>query len=231
MMFHEPLPHAVPSGPQQLSFEPYTDNGGSLVAIAGPNYAVIASDTRLTQGYGILTRKQSKLFKLTDSTVLASSGCWCDSITFHKRLQAQLKMYNYEHQNDMTTTAVAQFASTMLYSRRFFPYYVSTIIAGLDENGKGVVFEYDPVGHIENAPYAAGGSARALIMPFLDNIVGKKNMVNPDKTPMSKESAVTLIKDIFFSAAERDTHCGDGVHIYVITKDGVTEDTVELRKD
>jgi hypothetical protein len=34
--------------PNEHRFSPYADNGGSLVAIAGDDYAVIASDTRLT---------------------------------------------------------------------------------------------------------------------------------------------------------------------------------------
>jgi len=68
-------------------------------------------------------------------------------------------------------------------------------------------------------------------MPFLDNIVGKKNQLNPDPTPITKQGAISLVKDIFFSAAERDTHCGDGVHINVITKDGIEEHRAPLRRD
>lgn len=36
----------------------------------------------------------------------------------------------------MTTGAIAAMLSTILYSRRFFPYYVYNIIGGLDEEGK-----------------------------------------------------------------------------------------------
>jgi len=232
MVFHQPEPLAeYNAGPIQHHFDPYADNGGSVVAIAGDNFSVIASDTRLTQGYGILTRDQSKLFKMTGSTVLASTGCWCDCQTFNRRLQIQLKMYAYDHQNEMSTKAVAQYASTMLYGRRFFPYYVWNVLAGLDDEGKGCVYSYDPVGHMEKVPYASGGSSNSLILPFLDNIVGKKNQEISDPTPLTKEKAVVLIKDIFFSAAERDTNCGDAVHLCVITKDGIEEHRAELRKD
>jgi len=212
-------------------FEPYTDNGGTVLGIAGPDFSVIASDTRLTQGYGILTREQSKLFNLTGTSVVGLAGCWCDCQTFNRRLQVQLKMYSYNHQQEMSTGAVAQYISTALYGRRFFPYYVATVLAGIDEQGRGCLYHYDPVGSMEKCDSTVGGSASAFIMPFLDSVVGKKNQINPDPTPLTKEKCVSLVKDIFFSAAERDTGCGDGVHICVITKDGIEEHSAQLRKD
>lgn len=80
----------------------------------------------------------------------------------------------------MRTAAVAQMLSTMLYGKRFFPYFVWNTLGGLDENGinilmkgKGCVFSYDPVGNFELRPYNCGGSASHLIQPFLDNQVLK----------------------------------------------------------
>jgi 20S proteasome subunit beta 6 len=71
-------------------FSPYVDNHGSVVAISGPDYAVIASDTRLSgHGYSILSREQSKLFGLGPKTVLGSTGCWCDVLAFTKFTEAR----------------------------------------------------------------------------------------------------------------------------------------------
>lgn len=86
-------------------------------------------------------------------------------------------MYKHEHQKDMTTPATAQMLSTVLYYKRFFPYYVSNVLAGLDENGKGCIYSYDPIGHCERSNYRAGGSAGALLQPLLDNQVQKKKFV------------------------------------------------------
>lgn len=61
--------------------------------------------------------------------------------------------------------------------------------------------------------------------------VGFKNLPQQDRTPMSKEAVVRLIRDGFISAAERDIYTGDGVHISVITKDGVESVKFPLRHD
>ncbi|KAK3911622.1 Proteasome subunit beta type-1 [Frankliniella fusca] len=216
---------------QAQRFSPYSDNGGTIVAIAGEDFAVIGSDTRLTVGYSINTREQSKLFRLSDKTVLGSCGCWCDVLTLTRVLNARLQMYNHEHQKEMNTPAVAQLLSTMLYYKRFFPYYVSNLLAGLDADGKGAVYHYDPVGHYERNQYYAGGSSSALLQPFLDNQVGMKNMNGAVPEAITRERAVAIVKDAFISAAEREIHTGDAIIINIIDKTGVKEERFSLRKD
>lgn len=44
-------------------------------------------------------------------------------------------MYKHSNNKTMTSGAIAAMLSTILYSRRFFPYYVYNIIGGLDEEG------------------------------------------------------------------------------------------------
>jgi len=221
------------NGFHERRFSPYSDNGGSVVAIAGEDYAVIASDTRLSgHGYAILSREQPKLFKLSNTTVLGTTGCWCDILTFCKVAEMRIKTYYHTHNSRMSTPAVAQMTSTMLYHKRFFPYYISNILAGLDNEGRGVVYSYDPVGHCEKNMYRAGGSACTLLQPLLDNQVGKKNMFGVDKTKkISMEEAISIIHDVFISAAEREIHTGDGLCFNIITKDGIRVETLPLRRD
>ncbi|KAK4325242.1 hypothetical protein Pmani_004201 [Petrolisthes manimaculis] len=217
--------------PRKHHFHPYADNGGTSVAIAGDDFVMIASDTRLTRGFNILSRDQGKVLGLTPKTMMASSGCWADVLTLKKVLNARLTMYSHEHHDVMSTTAVAQLLSTMLYWRRFFPYYVSNILAGIDEEGKGVVYHYDPVGHMEKLAFSATGASVAQIQPLLDNQLGALNMKDVTPPTITKELARQLIHDAFVSAAERDINTGDGILIHTITKDGTTDEKVKLRRD
>lgn len=63
--------------------------------------------------------------------------------------------------------------SIMMYGRRFFPYYTNTVITGLDTEGKGCVFAFDPVGSMTQQLYACEGSAMPLILPILDAHVSR----------------------------------------------------------
>ena len=45
-------------------------------------------------------------------------------------------MYEHEHHKKMKTSAIAAMLSTVLYYRRFFPYYTYNILAGLDDEGE-----------------------------------------------------------------------------------------------
>jgi len=222
---------ATAGGPVQHHFSPYQDNGGSIVAVAGNGFAVIASDTRLSVGFSIYTRDQPKLFKLTTSTVLGCSGCWCDVLSMTRLIDARMKLYKHEHQKDMSAAAVAQMLSTILYGRRFFPYYVSSVVAGLDEDNQGVIYSYDPVGHCEKGKFHAGGSSGALLQPLLDNQIAHLNMAIKPTEPFTLDQGKKIIKDVFISAAERDIYTGDGVLLKIITKDGITEETLKLRHD
>lgn len=50
--------------PQQRQFNPYAENGGTILAIAGADFTVIAGDTRQSEGYSIQTRYAPKVFRL-----------------------------------------------------------------------------------------------------------------------------------------------------------------------
>ena len=104
------------------------------------------------------------------------------------------------------------------------------VVAGLDSAGKGAVFTYDAVGSFERVEYAAQGSGQKLIIPLLDNLVGRKSRSDA-KAPLTVSEAVELIKECFVTAGERDIYTGDAVDILVVTAAGVTSTRFELKKD
>jgi len=142
----------------------------------------------------------------------------------------------------MSVKACAQRLSTILYGNRFFPYFVYAILGGLDEEGKGALYSYDPVGSYEREQCRAGGAAASLIMPFLDNQVNFKNQYVPGsgeghalqerpRLPLKRRETEELVRDAFSSAVERHIEVGDGLQMLVVTKDGVEEIYSPLKRD
>ena len=130
----------------------------------------------------------------------------------------------------MSSQAISQLLSVTLYYRRFFPYYAFCLLAGLDEQGKGAVYGYDAVGSFKRDDYGAMGTGQNFIMPILDNLIGHKNR-NDRKVPLTLDQAISIVKEVFVIATERDIHTGDSVEISIITKDGIQIETFSLKKD
>ena len=91
--------------PIQHRFEPYTQNGGSVLgidvyshssnlsAIAGEDFVVIAGDTRLTDGqYGINTRYAPKVWDVGDNIVVTANGYSADADTLAKRIAQKIEV-------------------------------------------------------------------------------------------------------------------------------------------
>ena len=84
-------------------FNPYVNNGGTVVAVAGEDFVVVGGDSRLSEGYSIVTRNESKLVKMTDKTILATSGMFADFCELRKVLAAKLEIYDYKIERQPTT--------------------------------------------------------------------------------------------------------------------------------
>ncbi|KAJ3579000.1 hypothetical protein NPX13_g1559 [Xylaria arbuscula] len=227
------VPKDAVDGLREHRFNPYTDNGGSTLAIA-------ASTRDMHQRFsrsGVPSSSQD------DANILLSVvGFAADGEALKERLDAVCKMYRYRHGKPMSVSACAKRLSTILYSRRFFPYYVHAILGGIDEDGTGAVYSYDPVGSYEREQCRAGGAAASLIMPFLDNQVNFKNQYVPgsgighelqerERVPLPRDEVEVLVKDAFDSAVERHIEVGDGLQMMIITKDGIEERLLPLKRD
>ncbi|KAI8058466.1 nucleophile aminohydrolase [Syncephalis plumigaleata] len=225
-----PLPSSdapMTEGAIQHRFDPYADNGGTTLAIAGDDFCIVAGDTRQSEGYSINSRYAPKVFKMQNNVVLANSGFHADGVTLAKRLNQRIEWYRHAHEKDMSTSAFAQMLATILYGKRFFPYYSFCIVGGLDAEGKGAVYGYDPVGSFERYKCRAAGSAQNLVQPFLDNQVMLNGQNSLEARPMSKDEPF----DAFTSATERDIYTGDYIELHVITRDGVDTQLHPLKKD
>ncbi|KAI9593647.1 nucleophile aminohydrolase [Syncephalis fuscata] len=231
------------AGPVQHRFDPYADNGGTILAVAGADFCVVAGDTRQSEGYSINSRYAPKVFKMqvvnsnnsnntsNNSSILANSGFHADGLMLAKQLNQRIEWYHHAHEKEMSTKAFAQMLSSTLYGKRFFPYYTFCIVGGLDADGKGAIYGYDPVGSFERYTCRAAGSAQNLVQPFLDSQVMLNGQKDAHIQSLSIDTVIRIVKDAFTSATERDIYTGDYIEMHIITKDGVETQLHPLKKD
>ncbi|THH16166.1 hypothetical protein EW146_g4427 [Bondarzewia mesenterica] len=180
--------------PQQRQFNPYSQNGGTILAIAGADFTVIAGDTRQSEGFSIQTRYAPK----DGPRVLAVNGFAADGNMFVKKVKQRLEWYRHAHAKDMPLRAIARLIQTMLYAQRFFPYYVYNILGGIEEDGSGAVYSFDPI-YFKNQTAAPGTS-------------------HPSHLPLP--DVLSIVIDSFTSATERHIEVGDGLEMYIVLAKG-----------
>ncbi|KAJ5220196.1 hypothetical protein N7468_009400 [Penicillium chermesinum] len=198
------------------------------MGISGADFAILAGDTRSTSGYNINSRSEPKVFTIQDaknqSIVISVVGFAADGHALKEKLEGIVTMYKYQHGKNISLRACAQRVSTILYEKRFFPYQLQTMVAGIDADGEGAIYYYDPAGCIEKRSHCCAGGASSLMLPFMDSQV-------PRLQPISREVAEGLVRDAYQGAAERHIEVGDYLQMLVVTKDGVEEHVVDLKKD
>ena len=106
-----------------------------MLAVAGPDYAIVAGDTRMSTGFNIKCRNVSKIYEINSKTVLGSGGFRGDITTLQKLLRAKVTQYEFQHGETVLPHSLAQSLANTLYGRRFFPYYTWNVVAGLDQQG------------------------------------------------------------------------------------------------
>ncbi|CAM9111636.1 unnamed protein product [Pylaiella littoralis] len=233
----------APSGLEEsrrngAGFEPYANNGGTVVAVAGRDFCIIAADSRLSDGYTILSRNVSRVHRLSGDTHLATAGCWADTQGLLRQLRYLIRDFEMQQRRVMGTEAVSRMLSTHLYYRRSFPFYTFNIVGGLDGEGIGAVYGYDAVGSFERVRVACAGGGLSIMQPVLDRLdaaepdgrAGGGGEVGQPVVAVGLEEALALVRRAFVAGGERDISLGDEVEIVVLTREGRQRERLQLKR-
>ncbi|KAM0677958.1 Proteasome subunit beta type-1 [Binucleata daphniae] len=209
-------------------FNPYEFNAGTSLAISHKNTIIIASDTRHSSEMGINSRDTSKIHRFNDM-YLITTGFYADGYQVAQRMKYNILDYETRNNKKISVSSAAHLLHNILYSKRFFPYYSYCLLCGF-ENGKAMLFSYDPVGSYANTDCRVDGSGACMLQPLLDSKISNKNRADGGEE-LSVEDVEKLVTIGFVSVAERDVKTGDFLEMLVIDQNSVREKKMPLRFD
>ncbi|KAF4637134.1 hypothetical protein G7Y89_g942 [Cudoniella acicularis] len=202
---------------------PFSINGGACVAMVGKDCVAIACDLRLGLQSLTVSNNFPKIFSYGD-VYLGLTGLATDVSTVSDLFRYKVNMYRLREERNISPSTMANLVSSSLYERRFGPFFVSPVVAGLDQKtGKPFICGFDSIGCIDFAKdFIVSGTAS-------DQLFGTcEGLWEPDLGP---EDLFETISQALLNAVDRDALSGWGAHVYIIEKDKVTKRLLKGRQD
>lgn len=159
-----------------------------------------------------------------DKLFVGLAGLGTDVQSFSSLLEFRLNLYKLTEGRDIKPSTFTHLVSTMLYERRFGPWFVEPVIAGLEgPECKPWVSAMDLVGApVFTSDFVLSGTCSA-------NMYGMcESLYRPDMEP---DDLFEVISQCLLSAVDRDAYSGWGGVVTVITPEGVTTRVLKARQD
>ncbi|XP_075209917.1 proteasome subunit beta type-3 [Lycorma delicatula] len=202
----------------------FSYNGSAVVAMVGKGCVAIASDRR----FGIQTQTLGcdfqKIFEMGPHLYLGLPGLATDTITVSQKLRFRQNLYELKEGRMMSPEIFASMVSNMLYERRFGPYFVEPVIAGLEpKTFKPYICAMDLIGCANcTEDFVVQGTCANQLYGMCELLW------RPD---MSPDELFETISQALVNAFDRDALSGWGAIVHIIEKDKVTTKTLKTRMD
>lgn len=199
-------------------------NGGCVVAMRGKNCVAIATDLRFGVQAQTIDTSFEKVFKINPHMYLGLVGLQTDILTVHDKLMFRKNLYEVRENRVMEPKVFAAMLSSFLYERRFGPYFVEPVIAGLTpKTFEPFICNMDLIG-CPNAPddFVVAGTCAEQLYGMCETLW------KPDLAP---NDLFEIISQALINAFDRDAMSGWGATVYIIEKDKLTTKSLKTRQD
>jgi len=202
-------------------------NGSAMIGMAGKNCVAIASDRRYGVQLQTMATDRSKIEKVHDKLYVGLAGLASDQATFWEKLKFRIAMYNLREERDIKPASFGKLVSTLLYEKRFGPYFIEPVIAGLDGENKPYLFASDFIG----APLIPDMDSNGFVVSgtCTEQLFGMcESMWRPDLEP---EELFETVSQCLLAGFDRDCMSGWGATVHIICPDKVITRTLRGRMD
>lgn len=190
----------------------------------GKNCVAIATDLRFGVQYQTIDTDFEKVFQVNPHMYLGLVGLQTDILTVFDKLQFRKNLYEVRENRTMEPKVYAAMLSSFLYERRFGPYFVEPVIAGLHpKTFEPFICNMDLIG-CPNQPddFVVAGTCGEQLYGMCETLW------KPDLEPTD---LFETISQSLVNAFDRDAISGWGATVYVIEKDKITKKSLKTRQD
>jgi len=206
--------------PQKDKMPRYVLTGTTTMGLVCRDGIVLGTDTRATLGTFVAHKKAKKVYPIDEHVAMTIAGGVADAQTVVEVLRANSKLYKFEKGLPIPISAVARLAANILFSSRYYPFILQSIIGGVDDLGSHI-FALDPLGSVTEEKCVSTGSGSPVAYGVLEPGY---------KEGMSVKEAIPLVVRAVNSAMKRDSASGDSFDVAVVSKDGYRELSEEEKK-
>ncbi|XP_065665845.1 proteasome subunit beta type-3 isoform X2 [Hydra vulgaris] len=199
-------------------------NGSALVAMKGKNCVAIAADRRYGVQFQTIACDFEKTFQMGDKLFLGLSGLATDIQTVSNLAKFRTNLYELRENRKISPKVFMTIMSNILYGRRFGPYFVEPLIAGLHpKTNEPYIASCDLIGcPCEPEDFVVSGTCG-------DQLYGMcESLWEPELEP---EALFEVISQALLNAQDRDCLSGWGAVVHIIEKDKITTKTLKARMD
>ncbi|XP_013789965.1 proteasome subunit beta type-3-like [Limulus polyphemus] len=199
-------------------------NGGVVIAMKGKDCVAIAADRRLGVRGQLICTSFDRIFEMGPKLYLGLPGLATDTATVAQRLKFRMNLYELRENRKIKPKTFSAVVSNLLYERRFGPYFVEPVIAGLDpKTNEPYICNMDLIG-CPNEPedFVVCGTC-------VEQAYGMcESLWEPNLEP---DDLFETISQALVNAFDRDALSGWGGVVYIIEKDKVTVKELKTRMD
>ena len=195
--------------------------GTTTMGLTCKDGVVIATEHRATMGTLIAHKKTQKLFKIDDNIGMTVAGLVGDAQILVRYVRAEAELYRLKRGVRMPIKSAATMLSNILNGRRYFPYWVQLVIAGVDDDGYHV-YSLDAAGGSIPDDYTTTGSGSPYVYGVLEDHY---------KEGITVDEGINLAIRGLTAAMKRDSASGNGIAVASITNKEFKElDDAEVQK-
>jgi proteasome beta subunit len=195
--------------------------GTTTLGMVVKGAVILAADKRATAGFFIASKAAVKIHAVSKSIAMTIAGTVSDAQYLIDLMNAEARLYELSTGNrPPVNTIVKILANELFRSKASSPYEVQHIVGGVDSEGPKL-YDVGGDGSILKETCTSTGSGSRFAYGVLEDGY---------KEGMSVEEGIELAKKAVKSAISRDVFTGNGIDVFVITKDGIEKKSFDPRK-